>query len=148
MYKKLLTSLCIIALLAVACNSKPQTTGEEQTNDYTPPAPGTIIAAKSMPITGDQLNHFNFSVQVATNQYSKNGTYDVTVAWGPETAKGAFTMPQGGGNLKPVIRKTDTAYTYIIGFYSGNDKTFYDYYQVSGQKGNIEMKYIKGYSFK
>lgn len=139
-------------LLFSACNSQSSVKGNEPvstetTNQYVPPAPNTIVAQARMPIKEDTLNHFIFSVQIVTTNYSKNGTYSVHAAYGPNIAKNEFTMPRGGSHLKPVIKKGTGPYTYIIGFYFGKEKTFYDYYQVSADKGQIEMQYIKAYTF-
>lgn len=112
---------------------------------YTPPPSGTIVAADSMPVTNDPLNHFTFSVKVKTNEYSKKGTYSILASYGPNEGDGMFTMPRGGGNLKPVLRRSKEAYTYIIGF--EYQRKFYEYYKVSGSKGTIEIKNIKAYSF-
>ena len=119
----------------------------ETTDQYVPPAPNSVIAQARMPIKEDTLNHFNFSIQIVTTNYSKNGTYFVQVAYGPNTAKNEFTMPRGGAHLKPVIKKGSEPYTYIIGFYFGKEKTFYDYYEVSADKGQVKMQYIKAYTF-
>jgi hypothetical protein len=147
MYKKLLFPLFAIMIFVTACHSGSSQAATES-NSYTPPAAGTIVAADSMAVTSDPLNHFSFSVKVVATQYSKTGTYDVVAAWGPDVARATFTMPQGAGNLKPILQKGKDPNTYIIGFHYGNDKKFYDYYQISDTNGQIEMKYTKGYSFK
>jgi hypothetical protein len=114
-------------------------------DQYTPPPPGTIVVADSMPVTDDPLNHFTFSVKVKANEYSKKGTYSILAAYGPNEGDGMFTMPRGGGNLKPVLQRSKEPYTYIIGF--EYQHKFYEYYKVSGSKGTIEIKNIKAYSF-
>jgi len=114
-------------------------------DQYTPPPPGTIVATDSMPVTDDPLNHFTFSVKIKANEYSKKGTYSILASYGPNEGNGMFTMPRGGGNLKPVLRRSKEAYTYIIGF--EYQHKFYEYYKVSGSKGTIEIKNIKAYSF-
>ena len=139
-----LSTLCM--LLIVACSSKQSGhSGHKDNNNYAPPPAGKVIASESQPITNDPLNHFNFIVKVITTEYSNYGTYTVEADWGPDNATNQFTMPRGGEHLKPVLKKGSEPYTYIVGFYYNNK--FYDYYQVKGAKNNIEMKYIKAYSF-
>lgn len=106
------------------------------------------MACDSMRVTNDPLNHFYFSVKVVANEASKYGTYTIKASYGPNDATSQFTMPKGGEHFLPVIQKGTEPYTYIVGFHYENNKTFYDYYQVSAQRGQIAMKYLKAYSFK
>ena len=136
-------------LLLQACSDRHGGISSDSTEQYTPPAPDRIVVQDSMPITKDTLNHFSFSVQVISSPNSASkGAYTVSTAYGFNTAKGEFTMPAGGEHLQPLIKKGTEPYTYIIGFKYGKDNAFYDYFLVSGGDRQIEMKYIKVYSFK
>lgn len=105
--------------------------------------PGSVIAADSTPIADDQLNHTQFTVEVSTTD-SLN-TYDVEAGWGYNTAISTIKMPIGGEHFKPLLRKGDSSYSYIIGFHFDNDTIFHDYYEVTAQRGQIAMKYIRAY---
>ena len=140
-----------IVLTCCSCNSGVQNKAKAPrilaVNDeqYTPPAAGAIVAADSMPVTDDPLNHFNFSVKIKANEYSSRGTYSIAAAFGPNTADGMFTMPKGGSHLEPVLKKGTEPYSYVIGFKYKHK--FYDYYLVKGSKSAIEIKNIKAYAF-
>lgn len=111
------------------------------------PKPGTIVASAQMPVTDDPLNHFIFSVKIIADSNIRSGVYDVDVDYGPNFAGGRFTMPQGGENLKPLIRKGNTPYTYIIGFKVPGDTTFYEYFEVYSNRKTTKMQYLKAYTF-
>ena len=147
----LLAAIFVIAFGSCNDNKGTGSTREPRllaTNDidqYTPPPAGAVIAADSMAITDDPLNHFTFSVRIKTNDYSDKGTYAIEAFFGPNKADGMFTMPRGGSHLKPILHRSKEQYTYIIGFeYQHN---FYEYYRVAGSKGTIEIKNIKAYAF-
>lgn len=144
--------LAIIILVLGSCNNNearnnrgPRLLAVNDADQYDPPPPGTIVAADSMEVTDDPLNHFSFSVKIKTNEYSSKGTYAIEAAYGPNNADGMFTMPRGGNHLKPVLRKSKEPYTYIIGF--EYQHKVYDYYVVKGSKNAIEIKNIKAYTF-
>lgn len=147
MKKSILFCTAILLLAAASCSGHKENDGDNSAYTTLPPA-GTTIVADSMKVTEDPLNHFTFSVKVKANNNTKYGVYDVEASWGPNTAASQFTMPRGGEKLKPVLRKGTAPYTYIIGFHYDKDTAFYDYYQVNGNRGTIEAKYLKGYSFK
>jgi hypothetical protein len=111
------------------------------------PKPGAVVASAEMPVTDDPLNKFTFSVKVIADSEVKSGVYDIDVDYGPNFAEGKLTMPKGGEDLQPLIRKSSEPYTYIIGFKVAGDTTFYDYFQVSSSKANTKMEYIKAYTF-
>jgi len=142
-----------VGLFFISCSSEAGNNDKEHRNllavndidQYTPPPPGTVVAADSIAVTNDPLNHFTFTVKIVTNEYSSKGTYAIQAAFGPNNADGMFTMPKGGGNLKPILHKGKEPYTYIIGF--EYRKKFYDYYSVAGSKVAIEIKNIQAYSF-
>jgi hypothetical protein len=136
--------LVVVGLLAFAgCSSKPSSI-----QAHKPLPPGTVVAADSMPVTEDELNHFYFSVAIKANEQTNDGRYDIDVAYGPNTGVSAFKMPKGCENVMPLMRQGTEAYTYIIGFKMPNDTVFHEYYSVSGSRGRIEVKPIKGYTFK
>lgn len=135
-----------VCILGLSCSTPPEK--EKETSVRTAAAPGTVIASQSMPIAEDQLNHSDFTVTIKATERSLKGTYRIDAAYGNNTAQSEFTMPRGGEQLKPVMRKGEEPYTFIIGFRQEGDETFYDYYQVSANRGMMEMKYLKAYSFK
>jgi len=141
MKKTSLLSLSFSILFLASCKDK----NAEKAKVF--PKPGTTIAAAEMPVTDDQLNNFKFSVKVIADSDIKSGVYDVDVDYGPNFAEGKLTMPKGGEELKPVIRKGSDLNTFIIGFKMENDTTFYDYFQVTSNKGSTKMQYIKAYTF-
>ncbi len=134
--------ICLLALLASSCgNGKP---ANEQKQF---PKPGTVMATAKIPVVGDTLNNFMFSIKVVADSQVTQGTYDVDADFGPNFAEGQFTMPKGGEDFIPAVRKGDRPNTFIVGFKMPKDTTFYDYYEVAGSKGQTEMRYIKAYSF-
>jgi len=144
--KKTIPLLLVIpACLFFACNSANNKTQQANAKQF--PKPGTIIASVEMPVTEDTLNHFTFSVKIIADSNVASGVYDVDADFGNNFAEGQLTMPKGGENLKPIIRKGDAPYTYIIGFKVAGDTTFYDYFQVSSNNNTTKMEYIKGYTF-
>ncbi len=140
--KKLLLICCsLYSLLMVSCG------GSSQKEAYVFPKPGTVIDSAEMSVTTDTLNDFTFYVVIRADSDVAKGIYDVTATHGVNTAEGKFTMPKGAEQYKPVIKKGTTPETFIVGFYLPKDTTFYDYFEVTGQKLNIGMKYLKSYSF-
>ena len=151
---RILLLAAAFAIVFSSCNDKEHASnaikkaGLLATNDidqYTPPPEGSLVAADSIAVTDDPLNHFMFTVKIKTNAYSDKGTYSIEAAYGPNNADGMFTMPRGGGHLKPILQKGKEPYTYIIGF--EYQHKFYDYYRVTGSKGAIEIKNVKAYAF-
>ena len=140
MYKNSLLAIAMPALLLIGCGNNGTTKTKEL------PKPGTIIDSASMPIA-DELNTFTFSIKVVADSEVSKGVYDVDVDYGPNFAEGKFTMPKGGEELRPIVRKGSQPYTYIIGFKVNGDTTFYDYFEVTSNKGSTKMQYIKAYSF-
>ncbi|MBS1689909.1 MAG: hypothetical protein JSS96_14365 [Bacteroidetes bacterium] len=115
--------------------------------------PGSIIAADSEAIKEDNLNDFSFSVKIIADSNSNTkGSYTVQAAYGVDNAEGQLAMPKNAEYLKPLLRKGDEPYTYIVGFKFGNDTTFHDYFEISAarvaaQRRAIKMEYIKAYTF-
>jgi len=125
--------------------------GCESSNKSAPaapfPKPGTTMDSASEPVTEDALNKFMFTVKVIADSSVSKGVYDVDVDFGPNFAEGQFTLPKGGEHFKPAIRKASERYTYIIGFHIPGDTTFYDYFEVTSNRGQTKMQYIKAYTF-
>ena len=110
------------------------------------PKPGTVLAKEEMPVTEDTLNKFTFAVSLIADSLVEQGIYDVTAVWGYNIAKTKFTMPKGGESIIPMMKKANKPYCYIIGFKTGKDTTFNEYFEVSGLKGTIKMIYTKSYT--
>jgi len=132
------------ALLYASCNNTGSS-NEYKAKNF--PKPGTIVVTAQMPVTDDPLNHFTFSVKVIADSNIKAGVYDIDADYGPNFAEGQLTMPKGGEDLKPLIRKGNAPYTYIIGFKIAGDTTFYDYFEVSSSRSATKMQYLKAYTF-
>ena len=140
MHKITFLAAALPLLFLFSCNNA--TTGKPKEL----PKPGTVVATAQMPVS-DELNKFTFAIKVVADSDIKAGVYDVDVDFGPNFAEGKFTMPKGGEDLKPVIRTGNNLYSYIIGFKMAGDTTFYDYFEVTSNKGSTKMQYIKAYSF-
>jgi hypothetical protein len=134
-----------LALLSLGSCHEPVETSNKEGKPRQLPKPGTIVASAEMPVA-DDLNHFTFSVKVIADSNIAHGVYDVDAGYGPNFAKGQITMPIGGEDLKPVIRKGNAPYTFIIGFRMPGDTTFYDYFEVRSSKATTKMQYLKVYT--
>lgn len=111
------------------------------------PAPGTIVATASVPISDDTLNRRSFSVSVSADSAIANGTYDIVAIYGYDTANGMMTMPRGLTDYKVVIQKGKDSHSWVIGFVQQGDTTFNDYLEVTGMRNTISMHYLKSYTF-
>ncbi len=138
--KKYLFPGVAICLFLCAC-------GNNKKDEATAAKPGTVLANDEMPVVGDTLNKFKFSVTVKADSDVAKGVYDVSATWGNNTADSKFTMPKGGESLTPMMRRASKPNAFIIGFKAGKDTTFNEYFEVSGDKGTIKMMYVKSYSF-
>ena len=145
--KKMIISCIAIAMLSwVSCHEPTETANKEiKTAPF--PKPGTMVASAEVPVADDHLNHFTFSVKVIADSNITHGVYDVDADYGPNFAEGQFTMPKGGEDLKPIIRKGGAPYTFVIGFRMPGDTTFYDYFEVSSSRATTKMQYLKTYAF-
>lgn len=159
-------SFCLFILVLVflsGCRQPSAGTDKTTTStEWTPPAAGSIVAADSMKVD-DKLNDFYFAVVLTSSHKNKEGgndygfVYDLDAHFGPNDAMSSITMPKGGRNLQPLLRKVDNEeYGYIIGFIpgksmGGDGNTFMPYYLVKAVKTAanvaIEIKGIKQYSF-
>lgn len=108
---------------------------------------GVEILADSLPILEDKLNNLHFSIHVYTNDRTANGSYDVQTEWGYNIATTTIKMPDGGEDLKPILRRGSKPYSFIIGFRYDDDTAFNDFYEVQGGKHEIKTQYLKYYSF-
>ncbi len=145
---------CLLGAAIIFCscgnNQHQSPAGQEPkvTHTATEEVPaGTVIAADSMPVTEDKLNHFTFSVKILSTGKTGKGHYQAEAAWGHNIATGEFVMPRNDYPLIPVLKRSSEPYTYIIGFYIKGDTTFYDYYKINGTRQTIGMNYTKGYRF-
>lgn len=142
-------TLSAFVLLTACKDQMPENNQVKQIKEIVKTQPaGTIIAADSMRFTEDKLNDFYFAVKVTTTEHSDKGTYAVEASVGPKEAASKFTMPRGGEEVVPVLKKGDEPFSYIIGFYYNNDTTFYDYYKIAADASTIQMKYTKAYAIK
>src|SRR5262249_41844468 len=101
MTRRSLVLLCALTSSLASCGD--QNSGKDPVKKS--PKPGTIVASAEMPVSGDSLNHFIFSIKVVADSNVALGVYDVDADYGPNFAEGQFTMPKGGEDLVPVIRK-------------------------------------------
>jgi hypothetical protein len=108
---------------------------------------GSVIAADSVLIP-DPLNELYFVVKILTNDQTGDGSYDVQANYGHNEAETQIEMPDGDKLIRPVIRKSLQPFTYTIGFTYGSDTSFNDYFEISSDRGQTRMRYIKSYSFK
>jgi hypothetical protein len=111
------------------------------------PKPGTTVAAADEPVTDDPLNKFTFSVKVIADSNVATGMYDIDADYGPNFAESKMILPKGGEHFAPAVRKGTQPYSYIVGFHIPGDTTFYDYFEVTSDKGQTKMQYIKAYTF-
>jgi len=151
MRKQLLfVSACALAISS--CSNANNDTKNSPTNNPSL-VPGSIIAADSEAIKEDNLNDFKFSVKIIADSGSNTkGSYTVQATYGVDNAEGQLAMPKNAEYLKPILRKGDEPYIYIVGFKFGNDTTFHDYFEISAarvatQRRAIKMEYIKAYTF-
>jgi len=139
--------------LAISSCSNTNTTSKNTIANGTSLIPGSVIAADSEAIKEDNLNDFTFSVKIIADSNSNTkGSYTVQAAYGVDNAEGQLAMPKNAEYLKPLLRKGNEPYTYIVGFKFGNDTTFHDYFEISAarvapQRRAIKMEYIKAYTF-
>ncbi len=105
-----------------------------------------------MRITEDKLNQFWFSARITTGdteEWVKNGTYLIRAGFGNAVAASPFSMPAGGKDLRPLLRR-DSGYSFIVGFIGGapfgGDTTFHEYYRITGSRNEIKIAALKGYS--
>ena len=136
--------------------SDNETNNSHDESAWTPPPAGTLVAADSMKID-DPLNNFYFAVKLSTspaNEMSGNYgfVYDMDMHCGPNKGVQQLTMPKGGNNLKPLIRRAkDGNPAFIIGFIPGKeyggDTTFQEYYSITAEGKNMKVKALKAYRF-
>ena len=128
---------CIVAVCS--CSPKKQASAI--------PAPGTVIAHIEEPVVEDTLNKFVFKATLKADSLVEKGVYDLTAEWGYNKAESKFTMPKGGEQFVPMLRRGKDPYTFVVGFKTDKDTTFYDYLSIVGIKGYLKVRYLKSYSF-
>lgn len=141
--KRFAIPIYISLIIYSACQSKQ---ASNPGNNTLKTEAGIVIAADTTDIIEDKLNNQLFSVTVFTNDSSINGSYDIETAWGYNTAYTSIRMPYGGEHFKPIIRKGNSPYTYVIGFNYDDDTTFREYYEINGNKGQIKARYTRSYT--
>lgn len=134
----LLLTLCLIGCAGGDIREKP-------VRDCSHLEKGSLLSADSMKVSGESLNDFYFSVRLLATGI--RGNYEVQAAYGPNDGKGRMVMPRGGENLCPQMRPGPEMHSYEIGFSRGNDTSFYPYFLVSWQAGELQMRYTAAYSF-
>lgn len=140
--KKHLTVFCLLLLLA-SCGGKNEK--KQQKNDCGNLPLNTVLGEDNRKVSADQLNDFSFSIRVLATGLS--GKYDVQASYGPNDGTGRLVMPRGGESLCPELRRGPEPDSYEIGFKRPGDTTFYPYYLVSWQDGQLMMRYTTAYSF-
>ncbi len=136
--------ISLVLLSITSCKS-----GQRSTNVtiVTNVAPGTVIDSFSEPVTEDKLNHFNYTVKIIADSAVDKGIYIAEAAYGPNVARGKFTMPKGMEQAKPILKKCPSGHCNIVGFRLNGDTTFYDYFEINSTKTETGMRYINSYFF-
>jgi hypothetical protein len=148
----------LLAICITACNSSQQDgrMPEQSIKEVVKQPVGTVVAVDSMAILPQDYSDLqlasgsekpSFIVKVKTTEHTSKGTYAVEATWGANVNDMQFSMPRGAEDAIPVLRRQSQPYAYIIGFYYGDDTTFYDYYSVKGSKDGLNAKYEKAYLF-
>lgn len=145
-------AFCLTLLMFTNCNERPdagqQVSADGTTARFLTAPAGAVIAVDSMR-TREELNETYFKVAIVGSDHSSKGTYGIHVWYGHNDAITQITFPQDGTQMiRPAIRKGEKPSTYVVGFYYGNEDTFYDYLLIEADKGQTSMKYLKAYSFR
>ena len=142
---KALIPALLITIIFCSCSG---TSGSSSNKDsHGMPLPGTVIDSMRETVLDDTLNHTVCTVKVIADSLIDRGVYDVEASYGPNTASGKFTMPKGGEDLLPVLKKGKMPCSFIIGFKVAKDTTFYEYFEVISTRTATRMEYLKGYTF-
>lgn len=81
------------------------------------------------------------------------GEYKVRGVWGVNKGETLLKMPEGLEQAKPILRKVPDdksqpqLHQFMLGFSTRDDTSFHDYYLITGDHGEITMKYVKAYVF-
>lgn len=148
--------ILLTSLLFFACKNNTQ----EQSSLNTKKAlkKGSVVIAADTVLSGDsilveQLNHFYFSVYVIANGNSDMGEYKIRGVWGNNKGETQLKMPEGLEYVKPILKKLPDdkskpqLHQFMLGFKTKDDTSFHEYYLISGDHGDIKMKYVKAYVF-
>lgn len=140
--------LIILVLLSItSCEHDQRNSNVTIVTDVNNVAPGTVIDSFSEAVTEDKLNHFNYTVKIIADSAVNKGIYIAEAAYGPNVARGKFTMPKGMEQAKPILKKCASGHCNIVGFRLDGDTTFYDYFEINSTKTETGMRYINSYSF-
>lgn len=140
-------SFQLISLILLSITSCEHGQRSSNVTNITNVAPGTVIDSFSEPVTEDMLNHFNYTVKIIADSAVNKGIYIAEAAYGPNVARGKFTMPKGMEQAKPILKKCASGHCNIVGFRLDGDTTFYDYFEINSTKTETGMRYINSYSF-
>lgn len=150
---------CLFVIGITACNSPQQDEQKPQLEiaEVVKQPVGTVICADSIAILPQDYSDMalvtgsgrtEFIVRVKTTEHTHKGTYEIDATWGANANNMQFSMPRGAEDAIPVLRRDIQPYSYIIGFYYGDDTAFNDYYSIKGGKEGLNAKYVKAYLFK
>lgn len=126
--------------MAACSNNRPENAAAKATSEA-----GILVAADSIRID-DPLNELYFSVRLETTEQTDSGRYKVIAAWGYNEGQTDLVLPEGLENASPDVRR-DSGYAFVVGFRTKEDTSFHDYFRITSNQGNLEMKYLKAYYF-
>lgn len=138
--------------LLMGCHSKPkeiEASKQEPVTlkqQWTPPAPGEIVAEYSEKIEENRLNDAYFKVIIRSTENSKNGIFDLELIYEQNENTTTLELPEwtDGIVLKPVIKKGENQYECLIGFEAGTHE-FLEFYIVVIEDKNIRMTQTRIY---
>jgi len=149
-------TLILLACILFSCKSNPSQ--QKTINKTVASKHGSVAVAADTVLFGDsilvdQLNHFYFSVYVIANGNSDMGEYKIRGMWGINKGETLLKMPEGLEHAQPVLRRISDdksqpkLHQFMLGFKTKDDTSFHEYYLITGDHGEIKMKYVKAYVF-
>lgn len=140
----------VLFFSSASCNSSKLNEAQRDAG-WQLPAAGAIVAADSIEVAEKLLKGLYFSVYLkvpeSTGGYGLRH-YELEAKYGHGEAFSEITMPRGGENLQPLIRRKD-AHHFLIGFIPGKafggDTSFHEYYQVTGNMQGISIEPLKSF---
>ena len=143
----------VVMLFLLSCNdTKVESANVEVVEttkhiNWTPPAPGELVAEFKEKIQDDPLNDTYFEVSILSTDISKEGMYELVLGYGKNINTTTLEMPKWkeGIVLKPAIQKGEKKLQCYIGFIA-EDSLFHEFYKVSAEDKNIRLKQTKAYS--
>lgn len=149
--RRMIQRVFVLAAIAAFCSCSGSGDSGSMERSWTPPAPGTIVAADSVRIVEDSLNNgfFGARLRVAEGNDGKAAfRYDIEMHYGKAEGKGIIVMPYGGENLRPLLRVQDER-TIVMGFIpgelGGGDTSFHPYYRIDGSRVAIKLAPLASY---